>query len=141
MECQKWNAHCSVAKLCLTLCDPIACQMAVFPVLQISPRVCSNSYLLSWWYYSTITFSVALFSSCPQSFQASGSFPMSQMTIVHDFMSIYYEPCNTLSDFLILIHLNLVKYVHMLFPFYKWGNGNIKKLVNFLWLIATDSVS
>ena len=44
---------------------------------------------------------------------------MSQMTIVHDFMSIYYEPCNTLSDFLTLIHLNLVKYVHMLFPFYK----------------------
>ena len=49
--------------------------------------------------------------------------------------------CITLRDFLALIHLNLVKYVHILFPFYTWGNGNINKLVNFLWLIATGSVS
>ena len=45
------------------------------PVL--SPRVCSNSYPLSWWCYLTISFSFTLFSSCPQSFSASGSFPMS----------------------------------------------------------------
>ena len=45
------------------------------PVL--SPRVCSNSCPLSWWCYLTASFSVTLFSSCPQSFPASGSFPVS----------------------------------------------------------------
>ena len=43
----------------------------------LSPRVCSNSCLLSWWCYLTI----APFSSCPQSFPASGSFPMSRLFI------------------------------------------------------------
>ena len=42
----------------------------------VSPRVCSNSCPLSWWYHTTILSSVARF-SCPQSFPASGSFPMS----------------------------------------------------------------
>ena len=42
-----------------------------------SPRVCSNSCLLSWWCFLTISFSIAPF-SCLQSFPASRSFPMSQ---------------------------------------------------------------
>ena len=42
-----------------------------------SSGVCSNSRPLSWWYYLTISSSVTLSSSCPQSFPASGSFPMS----------------------------------------------------------------
>ena len=45
----------------------------------LSPGVCSNSYPLSQWCHPTIAFSVAPFSSCPQSFSASGSFPMSQL--------------------------------------------------------------
>ena len=45
----------------------------------LSPRVCSNSYPLSLWCHSTITSSVSPFSSCPQFFPASGSFPMSQL--------------------------------------------------------------
>ena len=44
-----------------------------------SPRVCSSSCPLSWWCHPTISFSVVPFSSCPQSFPASGSFPMSQI--------------------------------------------------------------
>ena len=44
----------------------------------LSPRVCSNSYPLSWWCCLTISFSAALLFFCPQSFPASGSFPMSQ---------------------------------------------------------------
>ena len=36
-----------------------------------------NSYPLSQWYHPTISFSVTPFSSCPQSFLESGSFPMS----------------------------------------------------------------
>ena len=44
-----------------------------------SPRVCSNSCLLSRWCHPTISSSVAPFSSCLQSFPASGSFPVSQL--------------------------------------------------------------
>ena len=41
-----------------------------------APRVCSNSCQ---WCHPTISFSVVPFSSCPQSFLASGSFPMSRL--------------------------------------------------------------
>ena len=43
-----------------------------------SPRVCSKSCLLSRWCHPTISSSVVPFSSCLQSFPASGSFQMSQ---------------------------------------------------------------
>ena len=42
-----------------------------------SPKACSNSCPLSWWCHPTISSSVIPFSSCLQSFPASGSFPMS----------------------------------------------------------------
>ena len=44
----------------------------------LSARICSYSCPLNWWYYVTISSSVAPFSSCPQSFSASGSYPVSQ---------------------------------------------------------------
>ena len=44
-----------------------------------APGACSNSCLSSRWCHPTISFSVVPFSSCPQSFSASGSFPMSQL--------------------------------------------------------------
>ena len=47
------------------------------PCSSLSPRICSHSCPLSWWWHSTISFSVAHF-SCPQSLPASGSFQMSQ---------------------------------------------------------------
>ena len=47
--------------------------------LSLSPRVCSNSCPLSQQCHPTISSSVVLFSSCPQSFPASGSFPVSQL--------------------------------------------------------------
>ena len=43
-----------------------------------SPRACSKSCPLSQWYHLTISSSVIPFSSCFQSFPASGSFSMSQ---------------------------------------------------------------
>ena len=43
-----------------------------------SPGVCSNSCLLRWWCYLTISSSVAP-SSSPQSFPASGSFPVTHL--------------------------------------------------------------
>ena len=42
-------------------------------------RVCSNSCPLSWFCHPHISSFVAPFSSCPQSFPASGCFPMSQL--------------------------------------------------------------
>ena len=47
--------------------------------LSLPPRAHSNSCLLSQWCHPTISFSVTRFSSCPQSFPASGSFPVSQL--------------------------------------------------------------
>ena len=49
------------------------------PCPSLPPWVCSNSYPLSQWCYLTISSSVPLFSSCPQTFPASGSFPVSQL--------------------------------------------------------------
>ena len=48
------------------------------PCPSSSSRACSNSCPLSWWCHATILYSVIPFSSCLQSFPASGSFPMSQ---------------------------------------------------------------
>ena len=62
---------CSVAKSCLTLCDPMDCSTPGFPVLH---RVCSNSCPLSQWCHPTISSSVIPLSSCPLSFPASGYF-------------------------------------------------------------------
>ena len=49
------------------------------PCPSLTPRVHPNPCPLSWWCHPTISSSVAPFSSCPQSFQALGSFPMSQL--------------------------------------------------------------
>ena len=44
-----------------------------------TPGVYPNPCPLSWWCHPTISSSVIPFSSCPQSFPASGSFQMSQL--------------------------------------------------------------
>ena len=45
-----------------------------------APGVYPNSCQLSRWFHPTISSSVITFSSCPQSFPASGSFQMSQLS-------------------------------------------------------------
>ena len=57
---------------------PHGLQHARLPCPSLSPKVCSNSYPLVRWCHPTISFSVAPF-SCPQSFPASESFPVSQL--------------------------------------------------------------
>ena len=52
-------------------------QYTRLPCPSFSPRVCLNSYPLNQWCHPTISSFVIPFSSCPQSFAASGSFPMS----------------------------------------------------------------
>ena len=44
-----------------------------------TPRAYPNSCPSSWWCHPTISSSVVPFSSCPQSFPASGSFQLSQL--------------------------------------------------------------
>ena len=55
---------------------------ARLPCPSLCLTVCSNSYPLSWWCHTTISYSVIPF-SCLQSFPASGSFPMSQFFLDH----------------------------------------------------------
>ena len=47
-------------------------------------QICSNSCPLSWWCHSTISTSVAPFSSCPHSFPESESFLMSWLFVSGD---------------------------------------------------------
>ena len=54
-------------------------QRTRLPCLSLSLRACSNSCPLSQWCHPTISSSITPFSSCPQSFPASESFPVSQL--------------------------------------------------------------
>ena len=58
---------------------PRELQYARLPCPSPSHGVCSSSCPLSRWCHPTISSSVTPFSSCPQSFPASGSFLMSQL--------------------------------------------------------------
>ena len=60
---------------------PHESQHTGLPCPSPTPRVHSNSCPSSWWCHPAISSSVVPFSSCPQSFPASGSFPMSQLFI------------------------------------------------------------
>ena len=53
-------------------------------LLQLFPRVCSNSCPLSQWCHLTISPYVTPFFSYPQSFLVSGFFPMSQLFVWSD---------------------------------------------------------
>ena len=59
--------------------QPHESQHARPPCPSPTPRVYSNSCPSSQWCHPAISSSVVPFSSCPQSLQASGSFPMSQL--------------------------------------------------------------
>ena len=67
---------CSVTKLCPTFCDPMDCSTSCSPVLHYLPEFAQTHV---YWVGPTISSSVVLFSSYPQSFPASGSFLMSQL--------------------------------------------------------------
>ena len=76
MEARK-KSCCSVAQLSLTL-RLHGLVHTRLPCPSLSPRVCSNSCPLNWWWHPTISSSVIPFFSCLQSFPASGSFPINQ---------------------------------------------------------------
>ena len=68
----------SVSQLCPTL-RPHELQHVRPPYPSPTPRVHPNPRPLSQWCHPTISSSVVPLSSCPQSFPASGSFPVSQL--------------------------------------------------------------
>ena len=70
--CQFSQFSCSVLSDSLWLHEP---QHSRFPCPSPTPGACSNSCPSSQWCHPTISSSVVLFSSCLQSFPASGSFP------------------------------------------------------------------
>ena len=61
--------------------QPHGLQHTSLPYSSPTPRACSNSCPSSRWCHPTISPSVILFSSCLQSFPASGSFLMSQLFV------------------------------------------------------------
>ena len=69
MEIIVQNSHCHVL-LFATPWTGVLCP-------SLSPWVCSNLCPLNRWCYPTISSSVTPFSSCPQSFPAAWSFPVS----------------------------------------------------------------
>ena len=71
----------SVTQSCPTLCNPMDCSTARLPFPSPTPGACSNLCPSSQWCHPTISSSVVPFSSCLQSFPASGSFPLSQFFI------------------------------------------------------------
>ena len=81
---KSWLGPCacccySVTKLCPILCDPRDCSMPGFPVLHhLSEFAQTHVHWVSCC-HPTISSSVAPFSSCAQSFPASGSFPVSHL--------------------------------------------------------------
>ena len=76
-QLKKWEFS-SVQSLSPTL-RPHESQHTRPPCPSPTPRVYPNSCPLSQWCHPTISSSVVPFSSCPQSFPASGSFQMSEL--------------------------------------------------------------
>ena len=66
-----------VVQSCPTL-QPHGLQHTRLPCPSSTPRARSNSCPSSWWCHPTVSSSVIPFSSCLQSFAASGTFPVSQ---------------------------------------------------------------
>ena len=85
--CESWNKKKAVQFSSVQLLSHVqffatpwivACQ-ASLSITSPTPRVYPNSCPLSRWCHPTISSSVLPFSSCPQSFLATGSFQMSQL--------------------------------------------------------------
>ena len=93
---------CSVVSYTLW---PHGLQHARLPCPSLSPGVCSNSCPLNQWYHPTISSSVIPFSSCLQSFPASGSFLMIQFWSgghsIESFSMSFSDECSQLISSLV----------------------------------------
>ena len=78
--CNKPHLPCCYCSVAMSNSSrPHGLQHARFLFPPLPPRVCSNSCPLSLWCYLIVSLSPAPFSFCPQSFPASGSFPMNRL--------------------------------------------------------------
>ena len=76
---------CSTTQLCPTLCDPMDCSMLRLPIPHHHPKLAQiHVHCISDAIHPTISSSDILFSFCPQSFPASGIFPISQLFLSDD---------------------------------------------------------
>ena len=73
--------------------QPHELQHVRLPCPSVSLRACSDSCPLSQWCHPTISSSVASFSSCPQSFPASESFPLSHLLALRSWLSLGKDLC------------------------------------------------
>ena len=69
----------SVAQSCPTLCDPKNRSTPGLPIHHHLPEFTQTQHPSSPWCHPPISSSAVPFSSCPQSFPASGAFQMSQL--------------------------------------------------------------
>ena len=70
----------SVSGSCLTICDPMNCSMPNCPVLYYLTEL-AQSHVHCQWCHPTISSFVSSYSPLPQSFPASGAFPVSQSAL------------------------------------------------------------
>ena len=82
---------CSATKLCPTLCDPMDCSMPGFPVFLCISQSLLKLMSIESWCHPTISSSVTPFSSCLQSFPASGSFPVVSLHQVARVLDLQYQ--------------------------------------------------
>jgi len=75
--------YCCFVSVVSNSLQPHGLQHTRLPHPSLSPGVCPNSCPWSPWCHPTISSSVAVFSSCPQSFPSSGSFPMNWLFVSH----------------------------------------------------------
>ena len=98
-----WNQFSSVMSNSLR---PHELQHTRPPCPSPTPGVLPNPCPSSWWCHPTISSSVVPFSSCPQSFPASGSFQMSQLfasagrlnKLIMTIISCFYVSFHSLSQ-------------------------------------------
>ena len=89
--------------------QPHGLQHARLPCPSPTPGACSNSCPLNQWCHPTISSSVIPFSSCLQSFPASGTFPMSRLRWLK-YWSFSTSPSNEYSG---LISLRVDRFDHL----------------------------
>ena len=98
--------------------------------LSPTPGVYSNSCPLSWWCHPIISSSVIPFSSCLQSFLASGSFQMTQLFTSGD-LTLWLSYTLQIKHILLCLRLVRKNNEHIkIYELYSWYNGRPHEIKN-----------
>ena len=90
--CDAWSISCHLIFVVVVVQSPSCVQFFATHGLQHTRLPCPSSYPLCWLYHPAISSSVTLFSFCVESFPASGSFPVSQLTNVLELQLQHISP-------------------------------------------------